>query len=163
MPQLNKILVTTDFSELSKAGVRYGLEAAASWQAEAVVLHVADYRQALSAPGSDADAPTRSHYESLPQFIEERKTAMARFLNADFSDLIGNVKVEMVATVGIPHEEIVEQAEQRGVDLIVMSTHGRTGLGHMLIGSVTEQVVRRAHCPVLSVKHDFTPGKPART
>lgn len=155
MPQLKKVLVTTDFSELSKAGVRYGLEVAASWKAEGVVLHVADYREALSGPGSDADAPTRSHYESIPQFVEERKQAMDEFLKGNFPDLLESVKVEEVVTVGTPHEEIVAQAEKLGVDLIVMSTHGRTGLGHVFVGSVTEQVVRRAHCPVLSVKHDF--------
>lgn len=150
--QVNKILVTTDFSELSKAGVRYGLEAAVSWKADAVVLHIGDYREALSGPVSDADAPTRTYYESLPEFIEDRKKIMERFLRENFSDLIKNLKVETVVDVGIPHEAIVEQAEKLGVDLIIMSTHGRSGLGHMLIGSVTEQVVRRAHCPVLSIK-----------
>ena len=162
MPQVNKVLVTTDFSEASKTGVRYGLEVAASWHAEAVVLHIGDYREALSGPVSDADAPTRSHYESLPEFIEERKKILERFLKDNFSDLTGNLNVEKVVTVGVPHEEIVEQAEKLGVDLIVMSTHGRTGLRHMLIGSVTEQVVRRAHCPVLSIKQGVASAKDAR-
>lgn len=162
MPQLNKILITTDFSELSKAGVRYGLEAAASWKAGVVVLHVANYGQALSGPASDADAPTRSHYESLPKFIEERKKDLEGFLEDNFSTLIENLKVESVVAVGIPHEQIVEEAKKRDVDLIVMCTHGRSGLGHMLIGSVTEQVVRRAYCPVLSIRHDFAPVQAGR-
>lgn len=160
MPQVTTILVTTDFSELSKAGVRYGLELAAFLKTKAVVLHVADYHEALSSRASDADAPTQTHYESVPEFVEERKKAMDRFLKDNFSDLTRDLKLERVVAIGTPHEQIREQAEKFGVDLIVMSTHGRTGLGHMLLGSVTEQVVRRAHCPVLSIKHGFKTVSP---
>ncbi len=69
-----------------------------------------------------------------------------------FPELLSKVKIRQEVVIGIPHERIVERAERKDVDMIVMSTHGRTGLAHMLIGSVTEHVVRRSICPVLSVR-----------
>ena len=54
---------------------------------------------------------------------------------------------------GVPFVEIIRYARESEMDLIVMGTHGRTGLGHLLIGSVTERVVRKSPCPVLTVKH----------
>ncbi len=69
-----------------------------------------------------------------------------------FPELISKVKIRQEVGVGTPHERIVERAEKKDVDMIVMSTHGRTALAHMFIGSVTEQVVRRSVCPVLSVR-----------
>ena len=69
----------------------------------------------------------------------------------------GNVRQEV--GVGTPYKRIVEKAQQEGIDMIVMSTHGRTGLAHMLIGSVTERVLRRAPCPIIAVP---TPRKPRR-
>jgi len=60
--------------------------------------------------------------------------------------------------MGPPADTIVRVAQERGVDLIVMSTHGRTGLQHVLMGSVAEKVVRLAPCPVLTVKHRAAPG-----
>jgi nucleotide-binding universal stress UspA family protein len=64
-----------------------------------------------------------------------------------------SLKVEEVLRIGVPFLEIVKLAKEKEVDLIVMGTHGRTGLAHALIGSVAERVVHHAHCPVLTVKH----------
>ena len=77
---------------------------------------------------------------------------VAKFLQERFSDLTQKVKVQEDADFGDAYESIVKKAEEEGADMIIMSTHGRTGVGHMLVGSVTEQVVRRASCPVLSVR-----------
>lgn len=62
------------------------------------------------------------------------------------------VKVRQIVEIGVPYKRIVEKAEEEGVDMIIMSTHGRSGFDHMLIGGVTEKVVRRASCPVLSIR-----------
>jgi nucleotide-binding universal stress UspA family protein len=66
--------------------------------------------------------------------------------------LVGGGQVAAEKAVGEPAAEILEVARARGADLIVMGTHGRTGLEHALMGSIAERVVRRAHCPVLTVR-----------
>ena len=76
---------------------------------------------------------------------------MDDFISREFPELIANAKVRREVEIGTPYKRIVDKAEAAGVDMIVMSTHGRTGLAHMLIGSVTERVLRRAPCPVLAV------------
>jgi universal stress protein A len=80
------------------------------------------------------------------------KDRIEKFLKETFPDLISKVKVRQEVEIGVAHERIVEKAAKEGVDMIVMSTHGRTGLLHMLMGSVAEQVVRQAPCPVLSIR-----------
>jgi universal stress protein A len=63
-----------------------------------------------------------------------------------------HVDVTRLVTMGIPYQNIVEMATAESVDLIVMATHGRTGLGHLVLGSVAERVVRLAPCPVLTIR-----------
>ncbi|HHT9155858.1 MAG TPA: universal stress protein, partial [Candidatus Tripitaka sp. YC43] len=63
------------------------------------------------------------------------------------------VDVETIVSMGIPAIEIINAAKEKGVDLIVMGTHGRTGIAHVVIGSVAENVVRKSPCPVLTVRH----------
>ncbi|MCZ6562753.1 MAG: universal stress protein, partial [Deltaproteobacteria bacterium] len=88
----------------------------------------------------------------VKEFLNNRRNRIDEFLRRAFSELISQVELQLEADIGIAHERIVEKAEKEGVDMIVMSTHGRTGLFHMLIGSVTELVVRHATCPVFSVR-----------
>jgi len=150
MPTIKKILVPTDLSELSEVGVRYALEMAASQGAEVVVLNVAHYQDVAPHRGYEASLDVR--YETVEELLDGCKKAVAEFLRKKMSDLTQKVKVREEADFGTAYEKIVEKAEAEAVDMIVMSTHGRTGVGHMLLGSVTEQVVRRAGCPVLSVR-----------
>src|SRR3972149_4334007 len=81
-----------------------------------------------------------------------RDLRRARHIKERFSDLIPPVKVNQKVELGAPDVNIVEQAKKEGADLIVISTHGRSGLSHTFIGRVTEKVVRQAHCPVLSIR-----------
>lgn len=145
MDKLKKILAPTDLSELSLAGVRYAMELANSQGGEVIVYHVIGYEEAN--PHDEG-----FYTESLGKWlIEERKRLLTEFLRKNFPHLMKKVRVHQDVEVGVPHIWIVKKAQQEGVDMIVMSTHGRTGLLHMLTGSVTEKVVRRASCPVLSV------------
>ncbi len=150
MPTIKKILVPTDLSELSEVGVRYALEMAASQGAEVVVFHVAHFRDVVRQRGYETSLQV--HYETVEELLDDCKQRVAKFLQERFSDLTQKVKVQEDADFGDAYESIVKKAEEEGVDMIIMSTHGRTGVSHMLIGSVTEQVVRRASCPVLSVR-----------
>lgn len=146
MERIKKILAPTDLSELSQEGLRHALEMVNSEGGEVIVYHVIEYEEA-------ALKDEGFYSESLGKWLlEQRKRLLNEFLRENFADLIGKVRVRQEVEVGVPHTWIVKKAAQEKVDMIVMSTHGRTGLLHMLIGSVTEKVVRRASCPVLSVR-----------
>ncbi len=144
MEKISKILAPTDFSELSQAGVRYALELAKVVGAEVTVYHAVSQDELMQ------------YYNKLPvrPFMYPMDTyqkAMSRFMNTHFTDLTADVKVHQQVEMGAAEENVVKLAEEQGMDLIVISTHGRTGLSHMLVGSVTEKVVRLARCPVLSI------------
>jgi len=156
MDKVKRILAPTDLSDLSQTGVRYALEMAGSQGgAEVIVYHVIGYEEA-----NLHDEIFRA--ESLPSWLlEDRKNFLAELVRDNYSDLISKVKVRRQVEIGVPHQKIVEKAAEEGVDMIVMCTHGRTGLLHVLMGSVTEKVVRHAPCPVLSVrpaKRERRPG-----
>ena len=153
MKAINKILAPTDLSDSSKVGVRYALEMAKSVGAEVLLFYVAPYEDEFAYPLGLGEAATA--YVPGPKFevyMRERKQALDVFLSKNFSGLLPGLKVSTETDVGTADEQIIEKAEQANIDLIVMSTHGRTGLSHILIGSVTEHIVRQAKCPVLSIR-----------
>ena len=144
MEKISKILAPTDFSKLSQAGVRSALELAKAVKAEVTVYHVVSQGELMQ------------YYNELPvrplmHPVNTYQQAMSRFMKTHFADLTADVKVHEKVEMGVAEKNIVNLAEEEGMDLIVISTHGRTGLSHMLVGSVTEKVVRLAHCPVLSI------------
>ena len=147
MKKVEKILAPTDLSELSAVGMEYALELARGWGAEVTVYHV-------------ANAAELANYKaySMEDLLDKHRKSLDQFLNDHFAELLPLVEVRQKVEVGSPATNILEEAESEGSDLIVMSTHGRTGLAHMLMGSVTEQVVRNASCPVFSV-HPPQPRK----
>jgi len=147
MERIRTILAPTDFSKLSQVGVRYALEMAEIQGAEVIVYHVANYKEAI--PFQELNSP---HVKSVEEHLNGCRKEVDHFLRGAFPELISKVKIRQEVGVGTPHESIVERAEKKDVDMIVMSTHGRTALAHMFIGSVTEHVVRRSICPVLSVR-----------
>ena len=152
METIKKILAPTDLSELSRVGVRYALNLARAVGAEVTVYHVVNYGELIQY-GEEMKERVRIRTSRPPSHVLERyQLALARFLNDHFSDLIPWVKIREKVEMGTPDKDIVEEAKTQGVDLIVISTHGRTGLSHILMGSVTEKVVRNASCPVLSIR-----------
>lgn len=142
MNNVKKILAPTDFSDLSKVGLRHALEMGRSEGAEVIVLH--------------AIGPTEEwlvkHDKSLSvqQLMEERKRLLSKFLKDNFAAMLSRVAVREEVHVGVPYKVIVEKATEERADIIVMSTHGMSGLTQM-IGSVTAKVIGRALCPVLSI------------
>jgi len=146
MARVKRILAPTDFSELSKVGIRYALEMARDVSAEVVVYH------AIDVGGQWQDRPP---VVAAPHdMLEESRRLLDKFLADNFADCIDLVEVRCAVEFGTPYKNIVEKAAAEGVDMIVMSTHGRTGLNHIIMGSVAEKVVARATCPVLVVPHD---------
>ncbi len=152
MKKIKKILAPTDLSELSRAGVRYALELAASEAAEVTLYHVVPFNEAIPYYGVDDGFMATTKLPTTGEIVEERRKLLAKFLQKNFADLVAKVKVHQEVTVGTPYQKIVDDAAAENADMIVMSTHGRTGLLHAFIGSVTERVVRLAACPVLTVR-----------
>jgi nucleotide-binding universal stress UspA family protein len=143
MPKVKRILAPTDFSDLSKRGVRYALEMARDSSAEVIVYHVIDLGE---------ERPDRRTYSGpFHDMLEDNRRLLDKFLSEGFADCIDLVEVRQVVEFGGTFKNIVDMAEQEKVDIIVMATHGRTGLDHVILGSVAEKVVARSSCPVLVV------------
>ena len=151
MIQLTRILLPTDFSEFSSEATNYACALAGQFDAELHLLHVLEVHQSAT--------PDFAVGLALPSRIEESREAAERALEnvLDVKWEEGREVVKALAE-GAPFLEIVRYAKRHEVDLIVMGTHGRSGLVHVLVGSVAEKVVRKAPCPVLTVRpegHQF--------
>lgn len=148
MLRMQHILVATDFSDASTSAVEAARSLAERYGAKVSIFHAFD-AEALVPPG--AIPHPRDYRESIEH---EMRDAVERKL-AEIRDgaLAGLPNVEVRTGVG-PHpaSTIVDTAKATEADLIVVATHGRTGLGRLLIGSVAERVIRHAHCPVLAVR-----------
>jgi len=165
MNDVKKILAPTDLSKLSLAGLRYAFGLARSFGAEVTVYHVINrdeimhFSEQLRRFGNPV--VIGQHAVDL---LEESQEALSHFLRDNMAEL-PVVKVRRKVEMGLPYKNIVERARKDGADLIVMSTHGRTGFSHVLLGSVTEKVVRTAPCPVVSIhpedEHESSEGKVA--
>ena len=141
MLPIQTILHPTDFSEYSDYAFRFACSLARDHGARVVVLHVAPPPAAVPIDGMPVTAPAPGLYkEHLEQRLHEIRPSDP------------NVPVEYRLEEGFPATEILRIANEIHADLIVLGTHGRTGLGRLLMGSVAEQVVRKATCPVLTVK-----------
>ena len=144
MTPWKKILAPTDLSELSQPAVRYAFELGLEKNAEVVVYYV------LSEDGDWFGKDDRLNPASV--LLPRHKELLRQFVEENFADMVGKVKFIEVVEAGIAYNKIVTKAEEEKVDLIVMSTHGRTGVAQVMLGSVTAKVVARAGCPVLSIR-----------
>jgi nucleotide-binding universal stress UspA family protein len=147
MIDLHRILVPTDFSKSSDNALTYAVAFAEKFGAEVYLLHVVQ-DLALFIPEAIMVAPPLA--PPVEQFIAAAREALDRAIHG--LDRPG-LTIHPEVAEGVPYEEILRLARQRDVDLIVMGTHGHTGLAHVLLGSICEKVVRRAPCPVLTVRH----------
>ncbi len=152
MNKIKKILAPVDLSNLSTIGVRRALEiAGSSGEAEVIIYNVITLEETPYPHAVVEWVASQAEFPPVSKTVEERRGVLARFAAANFADMMPKLRTREEVEIGVPYKKIIEKATAEKVDMIVMCTHGRTGLLHMLIGSVTEQVVRRAPCPVLSV------------
>lgn len=153
MVTLKKILVATDFGEASAAALRYGRELATAFAATLRVLHVAED---LSVTGVGLNG-----YAGLPPEVLQdiERAARQQTENLVTDDDRRLLKAEAITiTSNRIAATIVDYARANAIDLIVVGTHGRRALTHMMLGSVAERIVRTAPCPVLTVhslQHEF--------
>ncbi len=145
MKDFSTILVAVDFSDSSQNAFELALNMANKYSARLVLLHVINEPVDLRG----FYVPHIS-FEKLEEEIEEgAKKMMDSFCRQNLS---GFDNYESVIVPGLPYEQIIQQGEQLSADLIVLGTHGRTGLDHVLFGSTAEKVVRKSPLPVLTVR-----------
>lgn len=137
-------LVPIDFSEYADQALAYAIRLAGTLDARLTLLHA---MQPLPMAGVDMGVALPATYlqEVEAEVQRSMEAALARVTAAGLTG-------EQVVLYGVPFQEIVDTAKARQVDLIIMGTHGRTGLLHVLLGSVAEKVVRLAPCSVLVVR-----------
>jgi len=159
MPKkLDFILVPTDFSALSCQAFSWATLLAKVFKARIVIVHVISGRDA-----EDLTAQSGNPWESV---LEREDQAMVEsFQRCLQSNIDQTVELQTLVKVGAADEKIIETAREKAADLIVMATHGRSGLYHALMGSVAEKVVRQAPCPVLTLRPQGEPpaeNRPAK-
>lgn len=145
MIEIKRILCAVDLSEPSKAALQHAEEAAKAFGAELVVVHVIESQIYPMAYGAPAVA--------YANFEEEARKAALDALDPLVEEIDGRgVSASCLVETGMAWVRVCELAEELGADLVVVATHGWTGLKHALIGSTAERIVRKCRCPVLSVK-----------
>jgi universal stress protein A len=143
-----KILCPVDFTPNSLVALEPAKDLALKYQARLYLLHVAR----IPNPDMDSAVAIAPH----PQW---ERTAYDRLMRIARQKL-GGVTYEVVVKEGIPESGILEGINELGIDLVVMASHGRSGLAHLILGSVAEEVARSALCPVLLVKPDRRSAHP---
>ncbi len=141
-----RICCPIDFSDASRAALEVAADLARRFGAELVLLHAYPIPGYTFPDGSVVASP------KMMQELAEQAQRHLEEWRVDAERLVAAPRVSAERAVGEPAAEIVSFAQGRGVDLLVLGTHGRTGLEHALMGSIAERVVRRAHCPVLTIR-----------
>ena len=151
MADIKKVLYATDFSDNSKYALTFALSFAKQYDATLYILHV------IQQPSYPLGMYAEISFDAMDKFNRNISDAVEKEMMAlREKDLQGFSKFECLVLQGTPFLEILRSAKEKEVDMIVVGTHGRTGLDHVLFGSTAEKIVRRAPCPVLSVR---LPGK----
>jgi len=149
--KIENIMCPVDFSNCSDHALEYAVALAQAYQAKLLLLHVV-MPPVTSLPGDPM----------IPEFVQNLKE-LENACSERIEEKIGPIRelgidVQSCVVNGTPFAEIIRVAREEQSDIIVLGTHGRSGLQHLLIGSVAERVVRKAPCPVLTVKdpeHEF--------
>jgi universal stress protein A len=145
MNKFSTVLVAIDFSDSSDNAFQMALSLAKSFSAQLLVLHVIN--EPVDLRGFYVPHISFSRLEEeIEEGAEKMMESFCRTHMADFKNY------QKVISSGLPYEEIIAQAEKNSADLIVLGTHGRSGLDHVLFGSTAEKVVRKSTVPVLTVR-----------
>ena len=153
MITLQKILVPTDFSDLSQQALEFALSLADRFRAKLYLINVWEL------PMTGSLLPPEPYPESI--MTEEQKAGQEHLTKVTNELKASGFDVEPVFVFGKPYMEIVRAAADLDIDLIVLASHGRSGVSHLLLGSVAEKVVRLAPCPVFTVKAPLSAARRA--
>lgn len=137
------ILLPTDGSEGTRRAVEHAVNLANNYDATVHVVYVVN-------TSAYSTLPADANWESIMEALEEE----GQEATEDVEELASDEGVKVITEVleGVPHREILDYAERNNIDLIIMGTHGKTGINRLLLGSVTEKVVRSSETPVLTVR-----------
>lgn len=151
MVAIKHILVPTDFSEAASYALDYTLSLAKTFQAKIYLMHV--FEPIVYYSDAPMGMPDLIELEQNIRVVAEQslQNTLEKQIKAREAEF-GFIPVETILAQGKPFVEIIKAAREKNADLIVLSTHGRSALEHILMGSVTEKVTRKAHCPVLVVR-----------
>ena len=144
------ILVPTDFSNFADNALRQAVDIAKQYHAKIFLLHViGDHIRQCIEDYCLSDAVVKEiEQDSMMASLDNLKKEINR-LSDDSSD----IEISSYVKRGVPSEEVLREQEEKDIDLIVMASHGRTGISRILIGSVAEKVMRGAKCPVMLVRN----------
>lgn len=142
MLPIRKILCPTDFSDSARAAFELACALVRDYQANLVVMHVVPLPPAYAVDGIAIPIPAEEPYELRARLVQLHPVA-------------SGVEVEYHVLSGDAGDQIVNAARNANADMIVMGTHGKSGLARLLVGSVAESVMRHAPCPVLTVRGPF--------
>ena len=146
MVEINKILFPTDFSDFSRYAASFAVSFACDYDARLYILHVVE-------KADDATGETESKAIPMDQIrTKASELAKAELEAASTPELLRKLDYEIACTGGKPFAEIVAFALKEEIDMIVMGTHGRSALMAAMMGSTAEKVVRKATCPVFTVR-----------
>lgn len=154
MLSFRTIVVPTDFSDHSLRALSYALGLAEKFGATVKILYVNE-------PGIQVSDMAWVGVDERSLESEHARRARENLEHILAEQIPAGVSAETEVRSGNAVEEIIAYAGETGADLIVMATHGRTGLSHMLMGSTAEQVIRKSPCPVLTLKHPMQIAPPA--
>ena len=144
-PEISKVLVPIDFSDYSKSALKYAVSFVKHFKAKLILVYVVepviyppDFSMGqIAIPSVDLDIDKRA-FEELNKLAE--------------LEIPSEIQVLSVVKTGKPFIEIIETAGEQDADLIIIATHGHTGMEHILFGSTAEKVIRKAPCPVLTLR-----------
>lgn len=150
MREINKILVGIDYSEYSREAARYAVYLAKNLAASVDFVHVLELPAYLgTAVGLYGLASLKNHLKKEEELKESSLEELKQFINEFKSD---GLEFNCSVVVGNPPSQLINLSKESSADMIVLGTHGRAGISQMIIGSVAEKVVRKASCPVLTIK-----------
>lgn len=143
---VNKILCPLDFSENSMEALDNAIEMARQLSAKLILAHVITPIPVVPTPSHPSEFDISSYREMLKDTADKNMDSIVK------DKIPSGVEFEKIISSGDPAQEIDKIAQNEDVDLLIISTHGRSGLKHLIFGSVAEKIIRHTPCPVLTIK-----------
>jgi len=145
MTKYHKVLLPTDFSEASEKAIQYALNITKGTNPEVRLIHIVETYPAIAYTGGAVWSNTQFEKQLYENAQEQMDTLLKKLSNPK------NVTTKIEVYFGATAARIIHEAQEFGADLIVMSTHGRSGIERFFLGSVTERVIRMTQCPVMVI------------